>query len=286
MAKLVVNGMAKMLRSERPAFRVLPTCPSNCREGVKELQRSRRRLSIKPACGSSTRYRPRTVSGKQTAMPKAGDKQEPKTIVDAETLQAEVRAFASSLGFPTAAAAGSFEYDDFAPQKAAKKLTAQPGAQQHTKQPGSNEGRSKGQQQQQQQRQQQADKQLQSGKQQQKQRGDQQQQGHKGKQQQQQQQQEGLTKEQQQQAAKEEAIRTRTWVDSVGPRPGVCRAWTCAVAWLRVFVSACLQVCVCEAQGASVAASRCLVLSRPQNRRLCTQDCSMSLPSSEREAEE
>lgn len=133
-----------------------------------------------------------------------------KPKVDAEALRAEVKAFASQLGF-SAASAGGFDYDDFAPEKAAKQI----------KQPQQSAGKVSGKD---------ATKQQQNNKQQQpdrhQDRKQQHQDGRRGQNNQQQ-----LSREQQIQQAKEKqqqekeeqhlnAVRNRTWVESVGPRPG------------------------------------------------------------------
>lgn len=124
--------------------------------------------------------------------------------VDTEALRAEVKAFASQLGI-SAVSSETYEYDDFAPEKAAKKIK-QPHQQPITAASAS--------QQQQQPRQQPGRRQERSEK---------QQSAKREKQREGRQQQIQKQREQQQQEKDEQhlnAVRNRTWVEGVGPRPG------------------------------------------------------------------
>jgi hypothetical protein len=146
-------------------------------------------------------------------MAKDKDKQEKAVKVDPDALRAEVKAFAAELGFGTGSI-GAFEYDDFAPEKAAKKIK-----------PAADSGKQTAKQQQQQQ--QSGKGQRDSGrhdnsaanKQPQQERGSKQKHGREQQQHQQQQQQEQpqLLSRQEQNL---DIVRSRTWVESVGPRPG------------------------------------------------------------------
>jgi hypothetical protein len=139
---------------------------------------------------------------------------------DEAALRAEVAAFASQLGF--ASHSTNFEYDDFAPSKASRRVDGSIDAGSGGS-GGSGSGPG-------------GAAQRKSQKQQPMPRNDTTQQQKPGKLQQQQQNQEqprsskGATRHKQEaeqspasdEQRKEDAIRTRTWVDSVGPRPGVC----------------------------------------------------------------
>jgi hypothetical protein len=153
-------------------------------------------------------------------MAKDKDTQEKAVKLDPDALRAEVKAFAAELGFGSGSI-GAFEYDDFAPEKAAKKIKPAADAGKQT---------AKHQQQQQQQRQQQQ----QSGKGQrdagrpdkpdypkppQQERNSKQKHGREQQQQQQQQQQE-MPQPLSRQEQNLDIVRSRTWVESVGPRPG------------------------------------------------------------------
>jgi hypothetical protein len=142
-------------------------------------------------------------------MAKDKDKQEKPVKLDPDALRAEVKAFAAELGFGSGSF-GAFEYDDFAPEKAAKKIK-----------PAADAGKQTAKQQQQQQ-QQSGKGQRDAGrndraaasKQHQQERGGKQKHGQ---QQQQQQEQPQLLSRQEQTM---DIVRSRTWVESVGPRPG------------------------------------------------------------------
>uniref|UniRef100_A0A383VK77 CCAAT-binding factor domain-containing protein n=1 Tax=Tetradesmus obliquus TaxID=3088 RepID=A0A383VK77_TETOB len=152
-------------------------------------------------------------------MAKDKDKQEKPVKVDPDALRAEVKAFAAELGFGTGAV-GAFEYDDFAPEKAAKKIKPTADAGKQT---------AKQQQQQQQQQQQSGKGQRDAGrndkpaavKQPQQDRGSKQKAGREQQQQQQQQQEPSQLLSRQEQNL--DIVRSRTWVESVGPRPGEAR---------------------------------------------------------------
>jgi hypothetical protein len=150
-------------------------------------------------------------------MAKDKDKQEKAVKLDPDALRAEVKAFAAELGFGSGSI-GAFEYDDFAPEKAAKKIkpAADAGKQTAKHQQQQQQGKfppppGKGQRdagrpekaaffkQPQQER---------SGKQKQ------------GREQQQQQQQQELPQPLSRQEQNLDIVRSRTWVESVGPRPG------------------------------------------------------------------
>jgi hypothetical protein len=145
-------------------------------------------------------------------MAKDKDKQEKPVKLDPDALRAEVKAFAAELGFGSGSI-GAFEYDDFAPEKAAKKIK-----------PAADVAKQTAKQQQQQQ----------SGKghretarfdkaaaypkpPQQQERGGKQKHGREQQQQQQQQEPLQLLSRQEQNL---DIVRSRTWVESVGPRPG------------------------------------------------------------------
>jgi hypothetical protein len=191
------------------------------------------------------------------------DKSKASKAADTEALRAEVKAFASSLGFSSLTA--GFDYDDFAPEKAAKKI--QPSAekqqqqqQQQAQQPqqqqkhhlsGKQVQQSQGNQQSKhnhqhhQQNQHQKEQQRQPGK-----------QHLKGQQQQQQQQQrhqhqphskQANNKHPEQQPQERDPIKERIWVDSVGPRPGG-GGWGQVSAdnnavWLSL---CCNKLCACQ----------------------------------------